>query len=226
MEYCAAYTAKHKAAVLAANLGPSNAAGIAARAYLASNPWANCQDTPVSAPGNGTGGVKKFILTKGSGKTLNEAVNDFIAELPDRYGELAQALDKSGLVDPSKVYISQYPTFSMASATETCSSLPFAHDVWEWLGTEGMKLNAAIATAAAAHGWSLIRVPAYPFYAHGYCSSSSWFVSLGSAVWDNLAGAFHATHAGAAVTAVQALRMLCPVLGDEKYCTDLPQLPS
>ena len=114
----------------------------------------------------------------------------------------------------------------MASATETCSSLPFAHDVWEWLGTEGMKLNAAIATAAAAHGWSLIRVPAYPFYAHGYCSSSSWFVSLGSAVWDNLAGAFHATHAGAAVTAVQALRMLCPVLGDEKYCTDLPQLPS
>jgi len=209
LEYCAIYTSK----VLADGLHT-----LAQRL---------CEDTPVSSSGDGTGGVKKFTLNRTSNKTLGQAVDSLIAALPQRYNEVAAALERSHLVKPSTVYISQYPQFWFADAHHVCGGppvSPYFSETWSWLGREGDKLNAAVSAAALHHGWHVITVPASLFYDHGYCNTVrlSWFVPLSFSRYYNKAGAFHPTKRGAHVSAVQALRLLCPLLGDKKRCTSFP----
>ncbi len=186
-----------------------------------------CEDTPVSSSGDGTGGVKAFTLNHKSNKTLGQAVDSLIAALPQRYNEVAAGLQRSHLVKPSTVYISQYPQFWFADARHFCGGppvSPYFSKTWAWLGGEGDKLNAAVSAAAQQHGWHVITVPASSFYDHGYCSTlrSAWFVALSVSRFRNKAGAFHPTARGAHVTAVLALHLLCPLLGDKKRCTSFP----
>ncbi len=191
-------------------------------------PWRYCQDTPVSATPDGTGGVATFTLVAHSAKTLGGSIDTLIADLPRQYAKLAAKLGQSGIFKSQDVYLSQYPEFWYASPTSVCGgqpSSPFPKATWAWLGTEGNKLNAAVAAAAAAHGWRTITVPASAFYDHGYCSfTSSWFVPLTLGIRYNVAGSFHPTGRGAHVTGVQALRLLCPLLGDKALCTSFPDL--
>ncbi len=184
-----------------------------------------CEDSPVNAPGDGTGGVKEFTVDLHGSKTLGTTIDHLIAQLPDRYDEVARALSASGLVKPSAVYINQYPQFWFDSATTLCGGVSslFPTQTWAWLASEGNKLNAAVAAAAARHHWTLITVPASAFYEHGYCRfSGSWFVPVSLSLHYNKDGAFHPTARGAHVTAVQALRLLCPLLDDKKKCTSFP----
>lgn len=209
LEYCAIYTSKVVAGVV-----------------NGSHPTL-CEDTSVSASGDGTGGVKEFSRNDKSNKTLGQAVDSLIAALPQRYDEVAAALERSHLVKPSTVYISQYPQFWFADAHHVCGgppTSPFFSGTWSWLGREGDKLNAAVSAAARHHGWHVITVPASLFYDHGYCNTVrlSWFVPVSFSRYYNKAGAFHPTKRGAHVSAVQALRLLCPLLGDKKRCTSFP----
>jgi len=219
LAYCANYAASKLA---------SDAARAAQTPPLPNDPlpWSYCQQTPVRAPGDGTGGVKEFKLDPKSTKTLGQTVDSLIAALPQRYDDLAAGLSASGLVKPSAVYLNQYPQFWYASATSLCGgppSSPFPTQTWAWLASAGNKLNAAVSAAAAQRHWHTITVPASAFYDHGYCRfRGSWFVPVTLGAYYNLAGAFHPIARGAHVTAVQALRLLCPLLGDKKRCTSFP----
>ncbi len=218
-----AYCAKYAASKLASDTARASQTPPLPKDPL---PWDYCQQTPVQAPGDGTGGVKEFTLDPTSTKTLGQAVDSLIAALPQRYSDLAAGLGTGGLVKPSAVYLNQYPQFWYASPTSLCGgppASPFPTPTWAWLATEGNKLNAAVSAATALYHWHTITVPASAFYDHGYCRfRGSWFVPVSLGAYYNLQGAFHPTERGAHVTAVQALRLLCPLLGDKKRCTSFP----
>lgn len=226
LEYCVKYTATKTASDLARAQQRSQG-GAAPVLPPDPYPWLGCESTPVSVVGDGTGGVAKITLDRTSHKTLSQAISQLVAALPQRYDEVAAALDQSGLVDPGEVYISQYPAFWYADSNDVCGgppASPYPSNTWEWLGVEGLKLNGAVASAAADHGWNVIRVPGYYFYAHGYCKfTDSWFVPIYKGLYYNAAGAFHPTERGAHVTAVMALHLLCPLLGEAKRCTSFPE---
>ncbi len=130
------------------------------------------------------------------------------------------------VVTPSAVYLTHYPQVWYASAPRLCGgppSSPLPTQTGAWLGSAGTKHNAAVSAATATYHWHTITVPASAFSDHGYGRfRHSWFVPVPRAYRKNLGGAFHLTAPGAGVTAVQALRLLCPLLGDKKRCASFP----
>jgi len=192
-----------------------------------------CEDTPVRPELDARGAVAHFVADPGGHRTLAQTIDGYVARLPGRYDAVARALASSGLVKPSRVFLTQYPSFFYDSNGRVCTSqggpasLVFASiraSTWQWLAGEGAKLNSAVVRAAAAHGWNGVAVPRQLFYGHGYCSSDSWFVSLATAGvfnW-NLAGAFHPTARGAHVTGVFVLKGLCALLADRRACATIP----
>lgn len=192
-----------------------------------------CEDTRVRIQRNAAGGVAAYVRDAGSPTTLRAAVNTLLRALPARYRELAKELRASGLVKPSRVFLTQYPSFFYGAGGALCTSQggilggAFSQtgaSTWAWLAQAGNALNAAVRTAASAHGWNAVEVPRELFYGHGYCTEDSWFVSLVGAVafnW-NKAGAFHPSERGAHVTGVLTLRRLCKLLDDPRACGKLP----
>jgi hypothetical protein len=169
-------------------------------------------------------------------------VTALVGALPARYEELDVALRASGLVAPSKVYLSQYPTFSYGDGNEVCDASPvivnnfptlrspLPASVWLWFSGVGRDLNNAVKDGARAQNWKVVAVPEGLFYGHGYCARDRWFVALldqlpaqivnGSPY--NVSGLFHATARGARVTGVMALKQLCPLLASPKACVTQP----
>lgn len=187
-----------------------------------------CQTSPVSTTLDNVGRIAKFSFNL-RGQPLATIIDGLVAQLPQRYDALAASLTRSGITPAKNVYLSQYPEFWFGNGSTTCggteltSFSPYPQTVWAWLGTEGEKLNAAVAAAAAAHSWTTIPVPESAFYDHGYCQiSGSYFVPLTRAAFHNLDGAFHPTARGAHVTAVETLMLLCPLLEDPKRCSSFP----
>jgi len=151
-------------------------------------------------------------------------------------------MDASGLVPHTKVYLSQYPAFSYGNGDTVCGAWPvitagfptlaspLPQSVWAWFSGVSRGLNNAVKAGAAAQGWHLIAVPEGLFYGHGYCASNSWFVAIltqlpallthGSPY--NANGLFHPTVRGAHVSAVMALKQLCPLLANAARCRAFP----
>ncbi len=187
-----------------------------------------CEDSHVSTTLDNVGRIASF-LPYTRGLSLATIIDGLVAQLPQRYDTLAAALTRSGITPAKNVYLSQYPEFWFANASTACGGTaftgfsPYPQVVWAWLGTEGEKLNAAVAAAAAAHSWTMIPVPESAFYDHGYCQiSGSYFVPVTRAAFHNIDGAFHPTARGAHVTAVETLMLLCPLLEDPKRCSSFP----
>ena len=180
----------------------------------------SCDQTPVTNVPDGTGGVASWDVAK-KGRTLDQQVLGLIGDLPQRYKEVAVALH--GVVAPSRVYLSQYPTEVYDDNAQLCSAVNSIYPtaVWKWLKTTGDALNAAVAHGAGSHGWKTLLVPDQAFEHNGYCAHNSWFVSLSYAFYNhNKAGAFHATARGAQVTADVAVRDICPAIVPRKAdCT-------
>jgi hypothetical protein len=176
----------------------------------------SCDQTPVTNKPDGSGGVASWDPAS-SGKTLNQQVLGLVGDLPQRYKEVATALQ--GVVPASKVYLSQYPTEVYDDQGQLCSALNSIYPtaVWSWLKNTGDALNRAVAHGAASHGWKTLVVPDQAFAHNGYCAHQSWFVSLTYAVYmGNKAGAFHATSRGAQVTADVAVADICPAIVPDK----------
>jgi hypothetical protein len=132
-----------------------------------------------------------------------------LATLPARYAELAAALDAEGMIDPDRIFITEYfdPTtdehgaWNMDCVADQWSILPAFINASEarWASEEVVRpLNAKVAAGAAAHGWNLVSGIADAFRGHGYCSSDSWVVGLEEsyASQDNKEGSFHPNRAG------------------------------
>ena len=181
-----------------------------------------CQNTPVrTLPAEGP--ITKFVHDRESKRTLGQIIDGLVAQLPDKYDDLASALESSGLVPPSKVYITQYPSFFFANGHTCSSGANMTASTWAWLAGESHKLNAAVVKAAGAHGWNSVSVPISYFLNHGYCANDPWFVSILQAnSKSNGAGAFHPTKRGAHVTAVFLLEQMCPLLGVKDDCLRFP----
>lgn len=126
---------------------------------------------------------------------------DRLATLPDRYARLDAALDDID-IDPADVYITEYfdPAVDHRGVTQMrCAITGGLFDLldddearWASTGVTG-GLNAAVASAAAAHGWNLVGGLAQAFRGHGYCSDDPWIVRWAES-WanqDNEDGAFH-----------------------------------
>jgi hypothetical protein len=188
-----------------------------------------CQSSPVRQTTN-HGFPTSFTSDPKSRLTIRTVVSRLLSELPGRYVSLAHALSASRLVAPSRVYLTQYPTFAFGAGGKVCSTAtvsvlsPVATSTWSWLARVGSRLNRLVIAAAHRNGWRLIAVPSPLFYGHGYCARKSWFVSiLQAAAEGDVAGAFHATTRGAHVSAVLALKQMCPLLGGARDCESFPK---
>ena len=205
-------------------------------------PWDSCQDAPISAVSDGKGGVAAFRLEPQSTKTLAASVTALLGELPARYEVVDGALRASGLIAPSKVYLSQYPTFSYGDGDEVCDASPIIvngfptlrsplpSSVWQWFTGVGRDLNNAVKAGAAAQHWKVVAVPEGLFFGHGYCARDRWFVAILdqlppglSSTTYNVSGLFHPTARGARVTGVLALKQMCPLLASAAACTNQPK---
>lgn len=146
-------------------------------------------------------------------KDLDEVIGDRIAALPGRYTAVAARLDKLG-IPPKNVYLTEYPDSTRNSNGKFCDPLlnvvghgSFSQTEADWAYDAVLvPLNAAVATAAKRHGWSLVAGAQQLFRRHGYCSADSWIVPLTTSLlrqglfWKGLgaakAGTLHADAAG------------------------------
>lgn len=132
-----------------------------------------------------------------------QELEDSMNGLPGRYDSLAQRIDcvhEDANCDgedhiPSLVVISEYfdPTrngdgdFPSGAQNLTCVGLAITAAEWEFLyDNMVVPLNAAVASAARAHGWARADGIADAFRTHGYCAGvglqddgESWVVRLG-----------------------------------------------
>ncbi len=139
-----------------------------------------------------------------SPNTLDEVVSDRIAGLPALFQALAARLREAGVAPPA-VYITQYFDPTRNAKGEFCDPLiragsyvltqPEASWAYERLV---VGLNAAVAAAAAANGWHVVRGIQEAFRRHGYCSSSSWIVGLSESLQSqgDIAGTLHPNRQG------------------------------
>jgi lysophospholipase L1-like esterase len=125
--------------------------------------WTHCQDK-----------------TYENGKTLRQVVDERLARLPDAYAELAMRLRP--FVAADRVYLNQYPDQLRDARGEICDTIlegsvtGVRADEAGWMYERFfVPLNAAVARAAATHGWNLITGAPAAFRNHGYCAgASSW----------------------------------------------------
>ena len=183
-----------------------------------------CESIPME-PDYANGVVTGFTTYPGTkDPTLKEWIAKFTDLLPARYEGIAPMLKE--LVAPDRTFISDYPTFVYPTDNkeEVCSNAVSPHfktSTWEWLKGAASALNAEV-NKTSKLGWRPVVVNPYLFLGHGYCAGSkSWFVTLGRAIWNNLAGAFHATSRGALVTAELNVAAVCPVVAKASECKDI-----
>jgi hypothetical protein len=149
-------------------------------------------------------------------------LDQFMGQLPHRYGPLAHALSSplstsgggSLGVSPARVLISQYPDFARGDNGQLCGGRIGPASTWQFIEQNAGMLNSAVRGAAHAHHWTLLPLDESLFtgppQGHGYCASSSYFVGLFDAYhFDDLSGAFHPNYTGHAITAAGTVAALC-----------------
>ncbi len=195
-----------------------------------------CEHNPVKTTFTPEGGIDSFEYSSAPGvPSLKTELDSLVAALPAKYGPLARALSspldarhggKLG-VKPSHVLLTQYPDFTRDSSGQLCSGTIGPQSTWGFVESEAAGLNAAVAGAAAAHGWKAVTLPQSVFTGpptgHGYCASDAYFVPITGAatVW-NLAGGFHPTGTGHTITALATIERLCKVLYGNPKCDGKP----
>ena len=206
-------------------------------AYVLGRP--PCQDLGVKVAVDGTLAAGTwpaydYSYDSGSDVTLAQQTSMLLAGLPRSYADLDLALKQQ--LGPQHVFITQYPDFSRNQNGALCGTPtpgvdqgPWPHfsvPVWGWLEQTGQRLNAAVANTRG-YGWVPVTGIPGAFVDHGYCSTSTDFVSLPAAVstvWhqplqQDLAGAFHPTDAGQDLSAEQTEPLVCDSLYGNPTCT-------
>jgi hypothetical protein len=195
----------------------------------------HCEGQKVEPTYGSDGAVVSFksAVFNSSALTLRQWVATLTTHLPGEYQTIESAM--ASFVSPKDTFITDYPTivyrdtegdvcgrttFSWSGAT------PFPASTWDWLKAAGLALNAQV-DANRRLGWHIVRVNPGYFLGLGYRAKNSWFVPLTRALVNNLAGGFHATEPGAAVTAKLAEYNVCPMVAEAKDCEGirLPVIP-
>jgi hypothetical protein len=137
-----------------------------------------------------------------------------IRALPAKYADLAAAIRARG--DIGKVYITEYfdpthhadGTYGTVASNYACSYGLLPADSWQWgHDVVFIPLNAAVAAAAQANGWTFVGGIAAQFLHHGYCAwtqGQNWVVASqgyplvlqSQIIQGDINGTAHANHAG------------------------------
>lgn len=187
-----------------------------------------CEDSHVRATLDSKGAITGFVKDNSSPKTLSDTIDRLVKTLPGQYARLATALSSAGFVSPSKVYITQYPSFFYGNGSTLCTATNsgvsgFNRSTWHWLEGEAADLNTQVIRAARSEAWTVVPVPASLFYGHGYCSGDPWFIGIATAgANSNIAGAFHPSERGAHVSGTLVLKKMCDLLNDAAACKSFP----
>ncbi len=189
-------------------------------------PSSPCESTHVVATTKADGSIS-YGGGKAADPTLEQATTRRLNLLPRRYATLARHL---ALLHPRFVFLTQYPDFATNQNGAICDPdfgpFPhFAETTWKWLEETGTALNQAVFSTTDL-GWiPVVGIPA-DFLGHGYCSPSSYFVTVNSAINDwNVAGAFHATAEGQQITLEHSIPAVCAALYGNKACNGEPPAP-
>ncbi len=185
---------------------------------------------------------------KGKGTTVRQLINQYIHDLPEIYDGLATRLAKPielrngglGITDPSRVFLTQYPDFTSDADGHLCNSkvggaFPnWDSEVWGFIRSSGVGLNADVAKAAGMHHFSTIEIPAKAWRGHGYCAgAATWFTSIWKGVspfsvvfnpeLNNVAGSFHPNALGHEQNFRYARAKVCAKLYKTPDCTGEPR---
>jgi hypothetical protein len=144
-------------------------------------------------------------------QTLDQLVSTRLASLlPARFAQLQSALQAQFPSLPAKnIYLVQYydPTHDENGAACTGGDGPgvMSQADYFWAYTKVLSgLNQILVNASARYGWNLVGGISDAYRKHGYCSSSSWVVSLtNSFVLEGTKdGAVHPNYTGQAESSV------------------------
>jgi hypothetical protein len=154
------------------------------------------------------GAVDRFEGSNGKGsKTIETWIEQFLGQLPARYGPLAQAISRPlstasgdpGLgLAPGGVLLTQYPDFTRGTNGHLCSGRLGPQSTWATIELDAASLNSIVARAARAHHWNVVPISqdlfTGPPVGHGYCAADSYFRLLVDALSQgDKPGAFHPT---------------------------------
>jgi hypothetical protein len=168
-----------------------------------------------------------------SAPTLDAAITAALTELPDRYRRLASAL--SPRIEARRVVLVEYFDPTTGADGRFCSThLGIGRvrpDESEWAHKRVIgRLNAAVAAAAAEHGWTLVDGVAEAYRGHGICQADagerwvrtpveSFFRQDGRLAAASLSGTLHPNGRGhwqtAALIRARVLTLLGAVAGSE-----------
>jgi len=140
-----------------------------------------------------------------SQETLEQVMQSRIASLPGLYDRLSRSLKGAG-IPARRVFITQYFDSTRNEKGDFCNPLISVPGKGSFTRAEAMwahdqvlvPLNAAVRAAAQKHGWRLVTGATEGFRTHGYCSQSSWIVSLTESLLNQLnkEGTLHSTTRG------------------------------
>ena len=180
-----------------------------------------CQSVAVSISTAAGSLDRSYKADPRSKETLADATSTAVARLGGYYSVLQRHL--ASALRPEHIFITDYPNNATDQTGAVCSQSegPFphlAHSTWEWLNQTGASLNDAVNTTSSL-GWTPITGIANQFIDHGYCSTSSYFVTIARAVTNlDIAGPFHAKPAGQDITFGQTKVAVCQALYGNPAC--------
>ncbi len=107
-----------------------------------------------------------------------------LSRLPAGYAALAERL--AGIVEPDRVFLTEYPDATRREGGEYCGPLAvpgISAEEWRWADQVATaRINDAVVDAAAEHGWNLVDGLHDLFRGHGYCADAHWMVRFEESV--------------------------------------------
>lgn len=151
--------------------------------------------------------------TKSAGSIYTERS----ALLPDRYDQVAQALEALNIRDGG-IYITEYARPTRQDSGDLCSgasgsnNIPgFSETEYQWADETALdETNRLMQEAAQRNGWTYIDGVADGFATHGYCANDNWITRIDQSVLAQLdpLGTLHPNQAGYAFTGQQIATQL------------------
>jgi GDSL-like Lipase/Acylhydrolase family len=160
-----------------------------------------------------------FVLDE-NGVPMTTEIQNLVAELKQHFDALAQSLN--GLVDPSRVFLIQYPdTTRNADGRTFCNSLAVtirAPDSQFLSSVFAAGLIAAQEYAVNQYHWNYISGAANGFRKHGYCAGKArWTVTISDSLLDqhDQFGTLHPNYEGHGELAKLAIPLVAARLAQD-----------
>jgi hypothetical protein len=186
-----------------------------------------CEDSHVN-PVTAQDGSVSYSNSATAPQTLAQLTTADLGQLPSKYSTLNGQIEQS--VHPQYVFITTYPNNATDEHGNVCTPTEgppphFEISTWNWLEQTGNQLNAAV-SATSSLKWIPVSGIDQGFIGHGYCSSASYFVTLGGSLTNvhqlDKNGSYHPTPAGQKVSAVTTRARVCDTLYGNPSCDGIP----